>query len=254
MVSEDCFRKTVCGTPSYAAPEVLLKTAYIPELIDVWSVGVTLYAMLSGGLPFEGDNAAKQRNRIINYRWSQRSLFSQKLNKLFNCIFVEASKRATLDDLLNSDFQMSYYFDSACFIDSNRDQVLPEESILSMAQKECRMDRRKVIESVKQYRLDRFHAVYYILLKREMEGRKSMENSSLSIFKKQNRNSIKLKSIEQTPPKRSKEVSIAKLSQSVESKGRVRTMEIHCCRPRVEATSNTSRRLLEYKVMQTLYV
>jgi serine/threonine protein kinase len=42
------FRTTFCGTPSYTPPEVLLKTSYNPELMDVWSLGVTVYAMLTG--------------------------------------------------------------------------------------------------------------------------------------------------------------------------------------------------------------
>jgi serine/threonine protein kinase len=45
-------RKTVCGTPSYTPPEVLLKTPYSAELMDVWSLGVTLYTMLAAGTPF----------------------------------------------------------------------------------------------------------------------------------------------------------------------------------------------------------
>lgn len=46
------FRRTVCGTPSYTPPEILRKTQYDPELADVWSLGVTLYAMLAAKLPF----------------------------------------------------------------------------------------------------------------------------------------------------------------------------------------------------------
>ncbi len=48
------FRKTICGTPSYIPPEICKKTSYDAELADVWSLGVTLYAMLAAQLPFEG--------------------------------------------------------------------------------------------------------------------------------------------------------------------------------------------------------
>lgn len=47
------FLKTACGSPSYAPPEMLHKKPYNPKLVDVWSSGVTLYAMVFGRLPFE---------------------------------------------------------------------------------------------------------------------------------------------------------------------------------------------------------
>jgi serine/threonine protein kinase len=49
-------RTTVCGTASYAPPEVLKRSAYDPELMDVWSLGVTLFAMLAAQFPFSKDS------------------------------------------------------------------------------------------------------------------------------------------------------------------------------------------------------
>ena len=45
--------ETYCGSYAYAAPEVILGEPYIGEPVDVWSMGVILYAMVSGKLPFK---------------------------------------------------------------------------------------------------------------------------------------------------------------------------------------------------------
>jgi serine/threonine protein kinase len=99
---EDGMRKTVCGTPSYTPPEVLLKTTYSAELMDVWSLGVTLYTMLAAELPFEGDTPEKSKSKIINCRWSPKSFFSPRVQKLLGSIFVEPTKRSLLSDLQSS--------------------------------------------------------------------------------------------------------------------------------------------------------
>lgn len=45
--------KTACGSPCYAAPEMIAGKRYNGLMSDLWSVGVVLYAMLCGYLPFE---------------------------------------------------------------------------------------------------------------------------------------------------------------------------------------------------------
>ncbi|KAL8493668.1 hypothetical protein ACS0TY_024741 [Phlomoides rotata] len=50
------FLKTCCGSPNYAAPELICGQLYAGPEVDVWSCGIILYALLCGRLPFDDDN------------------------------------------------------------------------------------------------------------------------------------------------------------------------------------------------------
>ena len=51
--------KTACGSPCYAAPEMIKGHKYNGLMTDIWSSGVVLFAMVAGYLPFEDKNTSK---------------------------------------------------------------------------------------------------------------------------------------------------------------------------------------------------
>ena len=64
------FLSTSCGSPNYAAPEVISGRLYAGPEVDVWSSGVILYALLCGRLPFDDENIPSLFRKIKSIRWT----------------------------------------------------------------------------------------------------------------------------------------------------------------------------------------
>ena len=58
--------KTACGSPCYAAPEMIAGQRYHGSQVDIWSCGVILFALICGYLPFEDPNTANLYKKILN--------------------------------------------------------------------------------------------------------------------------------------------------------------------------------------------
>lgn len=79
-VADDEKLETRCGSEDYAAPEVIMGQPYDGRATDAWSLGVLLYALLEGRLPFDAhpdmDDAHRRRSRTshriarVEWRWA----------------------------------------------------------------------------------------------------------------------------------------------------------------------------------------
>jgi 5'-AMP-activated protein kinase catalytic alpha subunit len=71
------FFKTSCGSPNYAAPEVISGLTYCGPEVDIWSCGVVLYALLSGYLPFDESNISALFSKIKSANYTIPTQFSE---------------------------------------------------------------------------------------------------------------------------------------------------------------------------------
>lgn len=90
-----------CGTTGYTAPEVLSKRPY-GKACDMWSLGVIMYAMLQGYLPFHGTNEEMKAKILIGeFRFSRRTKISNEGKQLIKqCLSMDPSERPTADNVL----------------------------------------------------------------------------------------------------------------------------------------------------------
>ena len=84
FVREGLPLKTSCGSPNYAAPEVILASIYDGREIDIWGCGVILYAMLCGCLPFDEEQMPTLCMRIKKCKYYMPNYLSPEAKDLIN--------------------------------------------------------------------------------------------------------------------------------------------------------------------------
>lgn len=70
---------TFCGSPLYASPEIVKGTPYHGPEVDCWSLGVLLYTLVYGAMPFDGSNFKRLVKQISQGDYFEPSKPSRKL-------------------------------------------------------------------------------------------------------------------------------------------------------------------------------
>ena len=108
------FLKSACGSPMYAAPEMLLGKPYKGNKIDIWSLGISLYTMVCGDLPFdieEGDDLKTLVYNITHGKYTIPEFISPSCQDLIKRILeINPDKRINIDEIKKHEWVNSFNF------------------------------------------------------------------------------------------------------------------------------------------------
>ncbi|XP_061191400.1 5'-AMP-activated protein kinase catalytic subunit alpha-2-like isoform X12 [Saccostrea echinata] len=100
MMHDGEFLRTSCGSPNYAAPEVISGKLYAGPEVDIWSCGVILYALLCGTLPFDDEHVPTLFRKIKSGIFAVPDYLNKEVVSLL-CMMLQVDplKRATISQI-----------------------------------------------------------------------------------------------------------------------------------------------------------
>ncbi|XP_062903821.1 MAP/microtubule affinity-regulating kinase 3a isoform X3 [Mobula hypostoma] len=177
---------TFCGSPPYAAPELFQGKKYDGPEVDVWSLGVILYTLVSGSLPFDGQNLKELRERVLRGKYRIPFYMSTDCENLLKRFLVlNPSKRGTLEQIMKDRWINAGHDDD----DELRPYVEPELDIADPKRIEIMVGmgytREEIQDSLAKMKYDEITATYLLLGRKsnELEVSDSSSSSNLSLAK-----------------------------------------------------------------------
>ncbi|KAG4083568.1 Pkinase-domain-containing protein [Neocallimastix lanati (nom. inval.)] len=170
---------TWCGSPPYAAPELFQGKEYSGPEVDIWSLGVVLYVLVCGGLPFDGSTLAKLRARVLAGKFKVPFYMSTECEALIKrMLTVDPAKRATLEDV-KKDKWFNMDCDGTTDLNNQFQPLVlsPEEQLKVFDEMEkIGIDRETVKKCLNENAYDNISATYFLIADRHLRKLASNNN------------------------------------------------------------------------------
>ena len=100
LYREGALLKTACGSPCYAAPEMIAGKKYKGLMVDIWSSGVILFALICGYLPFDDNDTQMLYKKIMKGEYSIPSFVSSQATDLIKRVLnTDPERRYTIEQI-----------------------------------------------------------------------------------------------------------------------------------------------------------
>ena len=199
VFEKEQFLQTPCGSPCYAAPELIAGEIYDPIKVDIWSTGIVLYALAVGCLPFDEEDKAVLYKNIMTCNFMIPNYISVELKDLLKKILTRnPKKRLTIQQIkkhkwfatcaendviskeINSkgDKPECYYKDLALNSTEEknlvRDRKMPKvkinKDVLLFTSKICKIKFAQLAKMINAWELNKYTTSYFLHQKKYKRG------------------------------------------------------------------------------------
>uniref|UniRef100_A0A8C6TZE7 non-specific serine/threonine protein kinase n=1 Tax=Neogobius melanostomus TaxID=47308 RepID=A0A8C6TZE7_9GOBI len=121
LYHKDKLLQTFCGSPLYASPEIVNGRPYRGPEVDSWALGVLLYTLVYGTMPFDGGDHKNLIRQISNGEYKEPTQSSDARGLIRWMLMVNPERRATVEDIANHWWVNWGWKNSVCDCDTQRD-------------------------------------------------------------------------------------------------------------------------------------
>lgn len=161
---------TCCGSPAYAAPELISGKEYLGSQADLWSMGILLYALLCGYLPFDDEKIPQLYKKIQNGKYENPPWLTEESKTLISRMLqVDPQKRVTIKQLMTHPWLTK---DTNVPVEwkSKYKRCLDEDCITELAVHHGK-SKTDMEKDVAEFKFDYLTSSYFLLLEKKMKGR-----------------------------------------------------------------------------------
>lgn len=159
------FLKTSCGSPNYAAPEVISGKLYAGPEVDIWSCGVIVYALLCGSLPFDDESIPYLFRKIKGGIYVLPSYLSDSSRDLISKMLVtDPLKRINMDEIRRHPWFMQdlpRYLAIPMCPGSQIEHI--DETVLREALRQTQHRRVNVVRALQKGRRNHYTVAYHLI-------------------------------------------------------------------------------------------
>ncbi|KAJ3205049.1 Serine/threonine-protein kinase par-1 [Entophlyctis luteolus] len=168
---------TFCGSPPYAAPELFQGKRYTGPEVDVWSLGVILYVLTTGCLPFDGKNLQEMRESVCRGKYRIPFYLSDVCEKLLRKFLIrDPYKRASLEFLNDDAWINDGYAESPIARDMST-PVQEDEALIRLLESKYNIPADSVVKCLRENIYDDVAAMYFLLyFEKHSHSRRPSEN------------------------------------------------------------------------------